>query len=83
MANRLILGCRAVGIKRLQALAQMVHKPGVGAAIAGRFNDFIVPLHQTLRVGKRPLFFSRQRCGQQKDLGLDILWPQLALLNLM
>ena len=49
--QRLVLGIGRAGVELLEALTQVVEKPGVGTAIAGRIDGFLVPLDQPLRVG--------------------------------
>ena len=38
------------GVELLEALTQVVEKPGVGTAIAGRIDGFLVPLDEPLRL---------------------------------
>jgi hypothetical protein len=49
--QRLVLGIGRAGVEVLEALTQVVEKPGVGTAIAGWIDGLVVPLEQSLRVG--------------------------------
>ena len=82
MFDRCILRLRAAGIERLQAFAQVVDKPGIGPAIARRLHDFVMPLDEPMRIGEGALLLTGQRCWQQEDLSLYILWSQFTALDL-
>ncbi len=49
--KRLVLGIVGAGVELLEALTEVVEKPSVGTAIAGRIDGLAVPLEQPLRVG--------------------------------
>ncbi len=47
----LIPGIGGAGVELLEALTQVVEKPGVGTAVSGRIDGFLVPLDKPLRLG--------------------------------
>jgi hydrogenase nickel incorporation protein HypB len=59
-------------IKVLQPLAEVVDKPGIGAAIVGRIERLVMPLEQPLRVGQRAFLLGYGRRGDEKHFGLDV-----------
>src|ERR1044071_4631915 len=57
---RLVFGILAIGVKLLQALAEVKHEPKIRAAITRRLDDFVVPLEQSLGIGKAAFFLTGQ-----------------------
>ena len=72
---------RAVGVERLQALAEMVDEPEIGTAVARCVQHGVVPLHQPVGVGDRAVLLAGQGGREEEHLGLDVLRPRLALLD--
>src|SRR6267378_778527 len=68
-------------IELLQALAELIREPHIGAAVARRLSRFEVRLQHPLRVGKGALGFCDLRCRKEEDLGLDVLDLYFAALH--
>src|SRR5581483_6151167 len=64
------------------AAAQMVHKPGVAAGVAGGIDCFVMPLQHALSVGEGAVFLALPGSGEEKDLGADFLGIEFAPLYL-
>ena len=60
--DRPVLEILGVGVGLLQAAAEVVHEPQVGAAVALRLDRLVVPLEHPLGVGERTVLLG-VRCG--------------------
>src|SRR5581483_503781 len=60
------------------AAAQMVHKPGVAAGVAGGIDCFVVPLQHALSVGEGAIFFALPGSGEEEDFCTDFLGIEFA-----
>src|ERR1041385_5978952 len=49
---RLVFGVLTIGVKLLEALSEVKHEPKIRAAITRRIDDLVVPLEQSLGIGK-------------------------------
>ncbi len=58
-----------VGVKLLELLAQFEHEVQFAARVGGRFDGFVVPLQQSLRVGEGPVLFGMRGGGEEEDFG--------------
>src|SRR3546814_10513341 len=83
VTDRLVAFLRAVGVERLQPLAEVIHEPQLGAAVARPIDDLVVPLHQPMGIGEGALLFAGKLRRHEEDLRLDLLRPQLAVANRM
>ena len=67
---------------RLHALGQVVHEPQLRARVGRWLERLVAELDQALGVGEAALLLHVRGGGHQEHLGLDLLGPQLAGLNL-
>src|SRR3546814_18931912 len=79
VTDRLVAFLRAVGVERLQPLAEVIHEPQLGAAVARPIDDLVVPLHQPMGIGEGALLFAGKLRRPEEALRLDLLRPQLAV----
>src|SRR5262249_57476664 len=71
--NRGVARVRRVAVERLQAAAEIVDEPGVGAAVTGRGYGLVVPLEHAFGVREGTAFLDHRGGGQEKDLGRNRL----------
>src|SRR6202008_2398870 len=57
---------------------QVIYKPWLAARITRRVNSFLVPLDQSLGVGKAAPLFCMTRCRHEEDFGSDVFSSKLA-----
>src|SRR5581483_1035881 len=69
----LVAGVGAAGVESLEPDPKVIHEPQVGAAVARRLDDLVVPLDEPLGVGEGALLLTRQRGGQEEYLTLAVV----------
>src|ERR671918_522191 len=77
-----VAGRRRILVERLEALADLVGEPGIGAALPGRVRRPEVPLEHALGVGEAALVLRHLRRREEEDFRLDVLDLDLAALHL-
>ena len=77
----LIASGLTIRIELLQALAELIGEPNIGAAVARRFSRLEVRLQHPLRVRKGAVGFCNLCRRKKEDLGLDVLNLDFAALH--